>query len=123
MIIVLTFAAFLAALVVPNISPPGGGHKIFVTETIAQVAGLLDMYKDDVGAFPSSDQGLQALIDKPADAMNWAGPYLRGKTVPRDPWNKPLIYRIPSSRARHDYDLCSSGPPAPSGATAEICNK
>ena len=87
---------------------------------------MLDIYKLDVGSYPTSEQGLQALVSRPADAGNWAGPYVQNGQLPMDPWNHPYIYRAPASRAGHDYDLCSRGPNATGGETAGdslICNQ
>lgn len=79
------------------------------------------MYKLDVGGYPSSDQGLRALVEQPAGVATWNGPYVKGN-VPVDPWNRPYSYANPSSRAGHDYDLCSLGP-AGAGGSDLICNQ
>ncbi|MGK3844939.1 type II secretion system protein GspG, partial [Enterococcus faecium] len=78
--------------------------------SIERLGSVLDLYKLDVGSYPTTEQGIQALITKPADAENWNGPYLKGTTDPKDPWNHPWVYRNPSQRTGHDYDLCSAGP-------------
>ena len=80
----------------------------------------------DVGSYPTSDQGLQALISKPSDATGWAGPYVKSGKLPEDPWNHAYIYRSPSSRADHDFDLCSAGPNvqnSAAGSNGQICNQ
>jgi general secretion pathway protein G len=56
---------------------------------------VLDVYKLDVGSYPTTEEGLEALVQKPIDAANWNGPYLKGDQVPLDPWNHPYIYRNP----------------------------
>jgi general secretion pathway protein G len=76
------------------------------------------MYKLDVGAYPNGEQGLLALVERPPGVDAWNGPYLKGG-VPSDPWNHPYIYRSPSTRTGHDYDLCSTGP---QGSTDALCN-
>jgi general secretion pathway protein G len=86
----------------------------------------LDMYNLDNGGYPPADVGLQALITKPADAPNWAGPYIKTKSVPLDPWKRPYVYHYPSNRADHEYDLCSNGPkgqPGGAGSDGPICNE
>ena len=82
---------------------------------------MLDLYKLDVGSYPNTEQGLQALVAQPAGVATWNGPYLKGEGVPADPWSRPYSYRAPSSRGGREYDLCSAGadPTNPSGA---ICN-
>lgn len=72
------------------------------------IATALDLYRLDNGAYPSQEQGLLALVAKPAGAARWNGPYLKDKSVPLDPWDRAYIYVIPSA---HDgfYDLSSLG--------------
>jgi general secretion pathway protein G len=81
------------------------------------------MYKLDVGSYPNTEQGLQALTEKPSGVDSWNGPYLKGAS-PVDAWNHPYTYRQPSTREGHDYDLCSAGPNGTAGTTGTdaICN-
>lgn len=74
----------------------------------AQIAALqkaLDQYRIDVGSYPSSTQGLQALIQR-GNQPHWSGPYLT-KAVPMDPWGRPYVYRSPGQHG--EYDLFSLG--------------
>lgn len=84
------------------------------------------MYKLDVGTYPTSEEGLDALLHRPPGVDNWNGPYLKGNDAPKDPWNHAYAYEQPSSREGHDYDLCSAGPlgygSAVSGQPGAICN-
>jgi general secretion pathway protein G len=68
----------------------------------------LEVYYLDNGHYPSSDEGLSALVAKPTDAPNWTGPYLKGAIVPVDPWGHPYEYRAPGEKG--PYDLKSEGP-------------
>ena len=73
-----------------------------------------------MGNFPSTEEGLNALMVKPAAAAKWGGPYL-SKAVPADPWGKPYIYRSPGSKG--DYELLSygkDGQPGGSGDAADV---
>lgn len=75
----------------------------------AQIDGLqkaLDQYRLDVGHYPSTEQGLAALVTRPADEPRWAGPYL-AKALPKDPWGREYQYRAPGEHG--DYDLLSFG--------------
>ena len=83
---------------------------------------MLDLYRLDTGSYPSTEQGLKALAEQPAGTPVWNGPYVKGDTVPLDPWNHEYIYRSPSGRAGHDYDLCSRGPSAGASDQDLICN-
>ena len=89
----------------------------------AQIDALskaLDQYRIDVGRYPSTEQGLAALVQKPADEAKWQGPYL-AKNVPPDPWGKPYLYRAPGQHG--DYDLLSygrDGQPGGDGDNADV---
>lgn len=75
----------------------------------AQIDSLqkaLDQYRLDVGHYPSSEQGLAALVTKPADEGRWAGPYL-AKALPKDPWHNDYQYKAPGEHG--EYDLFSYG--------------
>ena len=82
---------------------------------------MLDLYKLDVGSYPTTDQGLGALTAAPSGVVNWNGPYVKGNS-PIDPWNRPYVYRDPSTRPGHDFDLCSRGADPQSGDAGLICN-
>ena len=90
-------------------------------QSIERLVGILDLYRLDAGRYPTTEEGLQALVRRPASTGAWNGPYLRGEGVPADPWNRPYEYRSPSSRAGRDFDLCSRGPDGDGGANL-ICN-
>ena len=77
------------------------------------------MYKLDVGSYPTTDQGLQALISPPPGVSRWSGPYVKGDKVPEDPWGRPFLYRSPSQRPGHEFDLYSLGPTGQLGATGK----
>ncbi len=127
-LVVIAILGLLIGLVAPNVLQRLGGARVNVAQQqiTGGLAADLDIYKLDVGAYPSSDQGLQALIDKPSDAGGWNGPYIKGGKVPLDPWNHAYSYREPSTREGHDYDLCSGGPNASTGGgegqQGSICN-
>ena len=94
------------------------GEKI-AHQSIERLASVLDIYKLDVGAYPTTDQGLQALITKPQGVTRWSGPYLKGDRVPEDPWGRPFQYRSPSQRPDHEFDLYSLGPGGQTGASTD----
>jgi general secretion pathway protein G len=90
------------------------------------LASVLDLYKLDAGSYPSTQDGLQALIAKPGDVDNWSGPYIKSANLPLDPWGHPYLYQQPSTRPGLDYDLCSLGSddkPGPPGSPGLICNQ
>ncbi len=102
----------------------GGARNSIAKQSIERISSVLDLYKLDVGSYPSSEEGLGALSNKPGAAAGWNGPYLKGETQPLDPWNHPYLYRSPSARAGKEFDLCSRGQngTATDAANGLICN-
>ena len=122
LLVVIAILGLLIGLVAPAALRQLGGARISgAKQSIERIGSVLDMYKLDVGSYPSTDQGLHALVDRPSGVSTWNGPYLKGAD-PVDPWNHPYIYRDPSSRDGHDYDLCSAGPSGNASGTDAICN-
>jgi general secretion pathway protein G len=84
---------------------------------IEDISTALDMYKLDVGNYPSNQQGLAALIEKPADGKQWNGPYLRKEKMPVDPWQQEYHYQMPGQHGK--YDLYSYGADDKQGGEGE----
>ena len=74
---------------------------------IGQIGQSLDLYKLETGRYPSSSEGLQALIAQPAGATNWNGPYWKKSTLPKDPWGNEYRYSAPGQHG--PYDILSYG--------------
>jgi len=125
LLVVIAILGLLIGLVAPSVLRQLGGAKNSIArQSIERIGQILDLYKLDVGTYPSTDDGLQALVTKPSDAENWNGPYVKSNQVPLDPWNHAYVYRNPSNRPGHDYDLCSLGASGNANDEAsEICNK
>jgi general secretion pathway protein G len=117
LLVVMVIIGLLAALVGPNIMRASGkGH---VTATKAQIANLstaLDTFRLDVGRYPNSQEGLQALSERPSGAERWDGPYLK-KAVPADSWGRPYVYRSPGENG--PYDIVSYGADGVAGGAGE----
>ncbi len=75
---------------------------------IESFASALDLFFLDNGRYPSTSEGLQALVQRPASSESWSGPYLKQGTVPNDPWGRPYEYRVPGKTA--PYAITSLGP-------------
>jgi general secretion pathway protein G len=122
-LVVIAILGLLIGLVAPAaLRQLSGARNSVAKQSIERISSVLDLYKLDVGSYPSSDQGLAALVQKPSGSDNWNGPYLKGDTLPMDPWNHPFVYRNPSERSGHDYDLCSLGQTGNAGQGGTICN-
>ena len=74
---------------------------------IELLGAALDQFKLDVGRYPNSQEGLQALQQSPGNAPGWEGPYLK-KDVPRDPWGNPYQYRSPGEHGEYDFSSLGS---------------
>ncbi|HTH96020.1 MAG TPA: type II secretion system major pseudopilin GspG [Stellaceae bacterium] len=123
LLVVLAILGMLIGLVAPAVLHQLSGAKDKIArQSIQRLAGVLDLYELDVGTYPDTDQGLKALVDKPADIANWNGPYLKGRGLPEDPWGHPFQYRQPSDRPGHPYDLYSLGPDG-KGQSEKIMNE
>jgi general secretion pathway protein G len=123
LLVVIAILALLIGLVAPAALRQLGGARVSIAhQSIERLAGVLDLFKLDVGAYPTSEQGVQALLARPTGVAVWNGPYVNGSQAPVDPWNRPYIYRSPSTRAGHEYDLCSRGPDNQASEAGLICN-
>jgi len=122
MLVVVVIIGLFVALVAPNMFK--SADKARVTQARTQIDSLmtaLGEYKLDTGQFPTSEQGLEALRVKPADATTWNGPYLQ-KDIPNDPWGTPYVYKFPGEHG-DSPDLTSLGQdkqPGGDGFAADI---
>ena len=106
LLVVMVIIGLLAALVAPRLFPKLGKGKQSAAKAQIELLGqALDQYKLDVGAYPTTQEGLNALMTNPG-ADKWEGPYLK-KNVPLDPWGNPYNYQNPGSHG--EYDLYSLG--------------
>ncbi len=125
-LVVIAILGLLIGLVAPAALRQLSSARLSVArQSIERLSSVLDLYKLDIGTYPTTEQGLQALVVKPPDVEGWSGPYLKGDKVPVDAWNHPYVYRNPSSRPNHEYDLCSLGPSGQENQTGTenmICN-
>lgn len=121
LLVVVAIIGLLAAYVGPKyFGQIGKSEQALAKAQIESFHKALGTYRLDVGSFPSTEDGLNALLAKPAAASKWAGPYL-SKAVPLDPWGKPYVYRAPGSKG--DYELLSygkDGQPGGSGDAADV---
>ena len=119
MLVVISIIALIMALVGPRVLNFLAESKVKAAKIqIASLESALDLYALDTGQYPSSSDGLDALMHRPGGVTSWSGPYLKGNEVPNDPWGKPYIYRSPGEHG--PYDIVSYGPKGQEGGTAEI---
>lgn len=121
LIVVLVILGLLATVVGPQvIKRLGQGKSEIAKLQIDQLEGALGLFRFDVGRYPTSGEGLQALIGNPG-IQNWSGPYLEKSSLPKDPWGREYEYRSPGQHG--DFDLWSNGAdgvPGGEGDNADI---
>jgi general secretion pathway protein G len=95
--------------------------QLFVRESMKT---SLTTYRIHMGDYPSTSEGLQALVSRPSTgkADRWHGPYIEGGKIPLDPWGEPYQYRNPGERNKGSYDIWSKGPDKQSGTEDDIGN-
>jgi general secretion pathway protein G len=124
LLVVIVIIGLLAGYVAPRYFAQVGRSETQVAK--AQIEALekaLDQYRLDMRRYPSAEEGLDALVAKPASAATWSGPYLK-KAVPSDPWGRPYVYR--SSGPQGEFEVVSygrDGKPGGSGEDADIGRK
>ncbi|MDF1832884.1 MAG: type II secretion system major pseudopilin GspG [Porticoccaceae bacterium] len=118
LLVVLVILGFLASLVGPQVLKQIGGSKTKAAILqIEEFSTALDLYHLDSGRYPSTADGLEALIEKPASARIWNGPYLKKKVIRDDPWGNPYFYASPGEHS--DFDLFSLGRDGREGGEGE----
>ncbi len=88
---------------------------------IGQIGQALDLYKLETGRYPSSSDGLQALVTAPSGASNWNGPYWKKAQIPKDPWGNEYRYTSPGQKGAYDIlSLGADGKEGGEGANKDI---
>jgi len=124
LLVVLVILTLLAGLVGPRVmSLLGGAKSKTAALQITDLEKSFEIFKLDVGRYPTTEEGLNALVAKPATASGWNGPYLKGG-LPNDPWGKPYIYKSPAENGAFEIlTLGADGVPGGDGENADIRNK
>ena len=120
-LVVIVVIAILATLVAPNVFQHVGTAKTTTAKSqIEMLQSALDAYRLDTGAYPTTQQGLQALMELPTmdPPTNWHGPYLR-KAVPADPWGRTYVFISPGEVNPKGFDLLSYGADGKLGGEGE----
>lgn len=114
-LVVISIIGLIMGLVGPRVLNYLSDAKVKAAKIqIESFSSALDLYFLDVGRYPSSTEGLNALMQRPSGANAWNGPYLKGAIVPRDPWGSAYVYKSPGDRK--PYDIMSFGPDGANGA-------
>ena len=123
LMLVVIIIGILASVVVPRFVGRSEEARRVAAETALDRFGLsLDMFELDNGRYPTTEQGLEALLTKPRtipELKNWKGPYIK-KPKFNDPWGTPYIYKYPGERNPQEYELFSTGPDGKEGGGDDI---
>jgi len=120
LLVVMVIIGLLVSYVGPRYFSQVGKSEVKTAR--AQIDALekaLDQYRLETGHYPSTEQGLAALVTQPTNEPRWGGPYLR-KSVPPDPWGNPYVYKQPGDHG--DFDLLSYGNDGQPGGSAEAAD-
>lgn len=108
LLVVLVILGLLAAVATPQVlNYLARARTQSAGIQINNLAAALDLFRLDVGRYPSTEEGLTSLLQAPAGVANWYGPYVKRSEMLNDPWGRPYKYRIPGER--RDYDLYTLG--------------
>ena len=121
LLVVMVIIGLLAGYVAPRYFSQVGKSEIKVAQAqIVSFEKALDTYRLDIGRYPTTEQGLNALMQRPQNEAKWNGPYLQ-KAVPLDPWGKPYQYKSPGERGEFDiWSFGKDGQPGGTGENADI---
>ncbi len=124
MLVVLAIMGLLAAIIAPQVLKYLGSSRTQTARVqIQNVDAALQLFRLDVGRFPTQEEGLNALVTAPATAPGWNGPYLQKSVALIDPWGTPYVYRIPGQHGEFDiYSLGSDKAEGGSGEAADVRN-
>ena len=115
-LVVITIIGLIMALVGPRVLNYLGESKAKAAKIqIESFSSALDLYFLDNGRYPNGSEGLGALVQRPGSLTSWNGPYLKGATVPNDPWGNAYVYRAPGQHGT--YDIMSYGADGQEGGT------
>jgi general secretion pathway protein G len=119
MLVVLAILGLVVGLVGPRVLGYLSDSKVKTAQIqMENLASALDLYYLDAGRYPTTEEGLTALVRRPANGGSWNGPYLKNSGVPKDPWGHDYLYRAPGQNG--PYDVGSLGPEGREGASTSL---
>jgi general secretion pathway protein G len=120
LLVVLVIIGLLAGFVAPHFfGQIGKSEQKIVVAQIDAFEKALDQYRLDVGRYPTTEEGLSALVARPGADTRWSGPYLR-KGVPLDPWGRPYVYRAPGPNGPYEVFSAGRDGSPPDGSSAAL---
>jgi general secretion pathway protein G len=122
LLVVLVILGLISAFAAPQvIKYLGSAKRDSAKVQIDRLGSVLDLYRLEVGSYPTESQGLSALVEKPAGVNGWNGPYLKKAETLTDPWGTPYQYRYPGEHGQYDlWTFGADGQPGGEGENADI---
>ena len=118
LLVVLAILGLLVALAAPRVIKYLGTAKSDTAHIqIEKLGGVLDLYRLEIGRYPTEQEGLESLVERPPQVDAWNGPYLKNRDALTDPWGKQYVYRSPGEHG--DYDLYTLGADGKEGGEGE----
>ena len=124
LLVVLVILGIIAVFAAPRVINLLGGAKADAARIqVDRLSGVLDLYMLDAGRYPREEEGLEALMERPAGVERWNGPYLQKAESLTDPWGQPYVYRFPGEHGEYDlYSLGADGQEGGEGQDADVTN-
>lgn len=115
MLVVIAIIGLIAAVLTPSLMGQLGRARVKSAQLqLESVAAAVEMFRSDVGRYPTAGEGLKALVDEPAEAEGWTGPYLKSASALKDPWAGEILYRAVDDGA---FEVVSLGSDRKAGGT------
>ncbi len=121
MLVVIVIISLIAAVLTPSLlGQLSRARAKTAALQIESTATSLSLFKDDMGRYPTAEEGLKALVNNPGDAAGWLGPYLKSDKAMNDPWGHPLVYTVASDGSATVTCLGADDKPGGTGVDADI---
>ena len=123
-LVVITIIGLVMAFAASRIFGQGDEAKSRLAKAqIAEIGGKLDLLKLDVGRYPTTGEGLKALLQNPGGMNNWTGPYVQKEEQIKDPWSRDFVYTSPGQRGAYDIvSLGADGKEGGDGPNRDVAN-
>ncbi|MGH6891713.1 MAG: type II secretion system major pseudopilin GspG [Dongiaceae bacterium] len=124
LLVVLAILGLLVALAAPRVIKYLGGARTDTARIqVEKLGGVLDLYRLEIGRYPTEQEGIESLVERPPQLDAWNGPYLKNRASLIDPWGRPYVYRSPGEHGEYDlYTLGADGKEGGEGEDQDIAN-
>lgn len=118
LLVVLAILSLIAVIATPQVARYlGSARSETALVQVRSLSAAIDLFRLDVGRYPTQQEGLDALVNRPAGVEGWNGPYIRQRSALADPWGQPYLYKVPGDHS--DFDIFTLGADRTAGGTGE----